>query len=117
MRLASDVRNEADVGYRINALTAGQITSAQAAYCASPGCRSSDAIQPAEPMPEVLASPMSTHVKLRIRASRSATALKTPVSVATRSLPPKSAAAGTYDQVGIDIAATRGGVSTSSTAS
>src|SRR6266571_7176128 len=84
-----------DHGLTQSPATTDQIASAHTAYCASPGCRSSDAIHPGVPMPEVLAWAMSTQVKLRARASSSAMALKTPVRFSTRSFPPKSAAAGT----------------------
>ena len=57
-------------------------------------------------MPLVLAWLRSTHWKARSFASSLAIALKVCVSLSTFACPPKSAAAGTYDQVGIETATT-----------
>src|SRR3989442_15911745 len=87
--------------------TADQIASAHAAYCTSPGCSRSAAIHPGDPIRDALAGPTSTQMKSRAAASSPAIELNTPVSVSTFFAPPKSAAAGTYDHVGIETAVTR----------
>src|SRR5438067_2250279 len=61
-----------------------QISSAHAAYWASPGCTSSAAIQPVEPVARVLTSVRSTHKNDRASASCLATALNCSVRLRTR---------------------------------
>src|SRR5205807_1239091 len=100
---------QADQGLDHSSRTADQMTSAQASYWLSPGCRPSVAIHPVVPIALVLTAVRSTQVKARWLASSPAFALNLSVSTRIRIGSPYPLAAGTADQLGIDTATTRPG--------
>src|SRR5258708_27650786 len=81
-------------------LTECQITSAQAVYWLSPGCRPSEAIQPGVPRPERLAAVMSIHPKPPLSASSRAVSLEGSGRARIRPRAPYSPAAGPTHPLG-----------------